>query len=70
MQQESVISRQKSAAVEKYVSQVRALEKHLAELHTQIAQLKVQLQNAHQEATRWRQMAQDRLVAMQKLGER
>ncbi|XP_066247747.1 centrosomal protein of 290 kDa [Euwallacea similis] len=68
LEQECVISRQKSAAVENYITQVRALENHLAELHTQLAQSKVQLQNAHQESSRWRQMAQDRLIAMQELG--
>lgn len=57
-------------AVEKYISQVRALEQHLADLHTQLTQSNVQLQNAHQEASRWRQMAQDRLIAMQELGKR
>ncbi|XP_048522756.1 centrosomal protein of 290 kDa [Dendroctonus ponderosae] len=67
-QQDLAAARNKSAAVEKYISQVRALEKHLAELHTKQAQLQAQLQNSLQEAARWREMAQDRLLAMQQLG--
>ncbi|CAG9760704.1 unnamed protein product [Ceutorhynchus assimilis] len=68
LQEKELLFQKKSAAVEQYMSQVRGLEKHLAELHTQVAQLQIQLQNSNQEATRWRQMAQDRLVAMQELG--
>ncbi|KAL1494591.1 hypothetical protein ABEB36_010164 [Hypothenemus hampei] len=67
-EQELTLARQKSIVVDTYMSQVRALEKHLAELHTELSQVKVQLQNSHQEASRWRQIANDRLLAMQELG--
>ncbi|XP_050302755.1 centrosomal protein of 290 kDa isoform X2 [Anthonomus grandis grandis] len=59
----------KSIIVEKYVYQVRELETHLAELHTKLAQQQIRLDNAVQEANRWRHMAQERLIAMQELGE-
>ncbi|KAF7273136.1 hypothetical protein GWI33_014130 [Rhynchophorus ferrugineus] len=59
---------QKSSAIEKYVQQVHVLESHLAELHTRQAQADAQLHAAQQEASRWRQMAHDRLIAMEDLG--
>ncbi|XP_030746572.1 centrosomal protein of 290 kDa [Sitophilus oryzae] len=68
LEQMEILSNQKTTAVEKYVSQVHLLEGHLAELHTRQAKMEVQLHTAQQEAARWREMAQDRLVAIEELG--
>lgn len=49
------------------MTQVHALEKHTAELHTKITSLEAQLQSSRQEAVRWRSLANDRLEAMEDL---
>ncbi|XP_072379937.1 centrosomal protein of 290 kDa isoform X2 [Diabrotica undecimpunctata] len=60
-------NRPNRAALEQYVSQVHALEKHASELHTKLSTLEVQLQSSRQESIRWRTMANDRLTAMEDL---
>lgn len=60
-------SRPNRVALEEYINQVHALEKHTAELHTKITSLDVQLQSSRQEAVRWRSVANDRLEAMEDL---
>ncbi|KAJ8968110.1 hypothetical protein NQ314_002465 [Rhamnusium bicolor] len=60
-------SRPNRAAIEQYMTQVHALEKHTAELHTKITSLEAQLQSSRQEAVRWRSLANDRLDAMEEL---
>ncbi|XP_050500647.1 centrosomal protein of 290 kDa [Diabrotica virgifera virgifera] len=60
-------NRPNRAALERYVSQVHALEKHASELHTKLSTLEVQLQSSRQESIRWRTMANDRLTAMEDL---
>ncbi|XP_018571875.1 centrosomal protein of 290 kDa [Anoplophora glabripennis] len=60
-------SRPNRAALEQYMTQVHALEKHTAELHTKITTLEAQLQSSRQEAVRWRSLANDRLDAMEEL---
>lgn len=58
------------AAIDQYVGQVHALEKHTAELHTKLTSLEAQLQSSRQEAVRWRSLANDRLSAMEELRRR
>nr|CAI5819710.1 unnamed protein product [Callosobruchus analis] len=41
------------AALEQYISQVHALEKHTSELHTKISSLEAQLQSSREESVRW-----------------
>ncbi|KAJ8934432.1 hypothetical protein NQ318_017133 [Aromia moschata] len=60
-------ARPSRAAIEQYMTQVHALEKHTAELHTNITSLEAQLQSSRQEAVRWRSLANDRLAAMEEL---
>ncbi|XP_017769408.1 PREDICTED: LOW QUALITY PROTEIN: centrosomal protein of 290 kDa-like [Nicrophorus vespilloides] len=55
------------AAIEQYIIQVHALEKHTAELHTNVTSLKSQLQASRQEAVRWRSLATERLEEMDNL---
>lgn len=56
--------------IDQYINQVHALEKHTAELHTNVTSLDAQLQSSRQEASRWREMANDRLEAMERLREK
>lgn len=58
------------AAIDQYVGQVHALEKHTSELHTKVSSLEAQLQSSRQEAVRWRALANDRLSAMEELRRR
>lgn len=58
------------AAIDQYVGQVHALEKHTSELHTKVSSLEAQLQSSRQEAVRWRSLANDRLTAMEELRRR
>lgn len=58
------------AAIDQYVGQVHALEKHTSELHTKLSSLEAQLQSSRQEAVRWRTLANDRLSAMEELRRR
>lgn len=58
------------AAIEQYVTQVHALEKHTSELHTKLTTLEAQLHSSRQEAVRWRGLANDRLSAMEDLRKR
>nr|CAI5868963.1 unnamed protein product [Callosobruchus analis] len=55
------------AALEQYISQVHALEKHTSELHTKISSLEAQLQSSREESVRWMSLANDRLKAMEEL---
>ncbi|VEN56292.1 unnamed protein product [Callosobruchus maculatus] len=55
------------AALEQYISQVHALEKHTSELHTKISSLEAQLQSSREESVRWMSLANDRLRAMEEL---
>lgn len=55
------------AAIEKYVSQVHALETHMCELETSVSTLKSQLQASREEAVRWRSLANDRLNTIDEL---
>ncbi|CAH2012680.1 unnamed protein product [Acanthoscelides obtectus] len=58
------------AALEQYISQVHALEKHTSELHTKISSLEAQLQSSREENVRWMSLANDRLKAMEELRNR
>lgn len=60
-------SRPTRAALEQYMKQVHALEKHTTELHTKITNLEAQLQSSREESVRWKSLASDRLDAMEKL---
>ncbi|CAH1173755.1 unnamed protein product [Phaedon cochleariae] len=53
--------------VEQYMSQVNDFEKHASELHTKVTSLDAQLHSSREEAMRWRNLANDRLTAMEDL---
>ncbi|CAG9857013.1 unnamed protein product [Phyllotreta striolata] len=63
----SEAARPSRAAVEQYVGQVHALERHAAELHTKLTAVEAQLRSSREETGRWRAMANDRLAAMEEL---
>nr|XP_023020845.1 centrosomal protein of 290 kDa [Leptinotarsa decemlineata] len=67
LEQNFTKSRPNRAALEQYMSQVHALEKHTSELHTKISSLEAQLQSTREEVVRWRTLANDRLSAMEEL---
>ncbi|KAK9884908.1 hypothetical protein WA026_009146 [Henosepilachna vigintioctopunctata] len=66
-EEQSLEYNRSKAAIDQYVKQVHALEKHTDELHTQVTTMESQLQASMQEAVRWRSLANDRLKAIDEM---
>lgn len=64
---ESSVQHPGRAAIEQYILQVHALEKHTADLHTTVSALNSQLQASRQESVRWQTLANERLDSMEQL---
>ncbi|KAF5299147.1 hypothetical protein FQA39_LY02320 [Lamprigera yunnana] len=65
--QETSIQYLGKAAIEQYINQVHALEKHTVDLHTTVSTLNSQLQSSRQESIRWQTLANERLGNMEHL---